>query len=619
MPPPPPPPILPTSQVPTQGQAMPIHLPVQPQLQQQAQIPPRLPLQLPSHQQEQIPPHRQLQPPPQQQAPMHLPKLSPHTQTQVPVHLPPQLPSHQLPLQSNPKKRDTMRERRQQNREEVSGDLPPFLNKNDGSNDLDWHSIVYPEHNRKNIKTEVIQRLDKVEEITTLQLEDIIIPREKLEELEGEISILHRSEFKRLIDDYKIAKNALIPTNLALNNLRPQYREELEKEEHKRNKRKIEDFIALSKQQENLSEEMKTTMRKMDEIRLKSAKNGLKRPVFGNGPSLDVRLIEGIPKVSPGSSMSIQATWNLIVSVGENLELNEDGFKLALLSRLGDEYLKAFQTYSNLPLMEAVKSLVDQFDNPTQPYEFEQQLASFKRRDAESVGNSIQRLKMLIIQANPRALGKELEFLTETIILNKLPDIVTKDILKCVQRRIDEEKESGRKVTIEQIITFLDKEEYYSKRGNSTVQVNYVATGSNRIPIGRNDGRQSTEQIQGPEENLEEERHNDEDCNNENYEDIEEDYEEIEDEQYDFEPQQQSHDRNAQDNVSNNNYSHEYFCYLDPDIENLQMGGYEKRYDQHYGSYIFIPLVPRVIRQEINIRPPPQFSTQYNNFRQRRH
>ena len=342
--------------------------------------------------------------------------------------------------------------------------------------------IFHRNQRKDNPKMNQNQEKEEDEEIEEIH----ILSEAQLEDWEKSTSNIKIKEFRQVRQNYTHTKNSLIATQPQLEMMRPTYDNEMAKPIGARNKNLIGCFDLLQKQVMNLKTELETLQEKLTKIKDKTSpyqNHQIKMPKLGNQDSFKLENINCVPILESGTKLNVTDIWNYICTLGESLKLSEHGFKLALLSRLKDEYCSAWQAYKDLPLFEAVKNLAAHFDNPTRSYEYANQIHTFGRMASESIGNAIQRLKLLIKQTyQDEDMSKlDMELIGRKIIEDKLKSLVSPEVYRRIVKRIDREQEDGRKITIDDLQSIAQIEEGYIRRADfakPSIEINHLGSTS---------------------------------------------------------------------------------------------------------------------------------------------
>ena len=145
--------------------------------------------------------------------------------------------------------------------------------------------------------------------------------------------------------------------------------EEKEKPKDKQYIMHYSHYEILKENKKYLEEEHDKMLAEARAIVQRISANQLSMPRLGNRSTFEVSHFESIPRTGQESGLRISNVWNMVKNVGESLELDEMSFKMAFQSRLSGDHLRVWQDYCHLPLQEAVKSLVDHFDNPSSRFD----------------------------------------------------------------------------------------------------------------------------------------------------------------------------------------------------------------------------------------------------------
>lgn len=141
------------------------------------------------------------------------------------------------------------------------------------------------------------------------------------------------------------------------------------------------------------------------------------------------------------------AVWNSLVQAGENpdaLDLNEEGYKNALLIKLKGEALDYFLTYMNKPLDELIHILGNRFEKYPQRAEWIKHIKTFKKEPTETITQSLERLKFYIHKATLNKSDEEKRFLENTTILTKLKGVVSEEVWKKLMEDKMKAEEQGK-------------------------------------------------------------------------------------------------------------------------------------------------------------------------------
>ena len=165
-------------------------------------------------------------------------------------------------------------------------------------------------------------------------------------------------------------------------------------------------------------------------------------PVFGIVNDVDFSTMSSIKNYDPSDS-SIMELWRRIVSVAKRKNLSEEALKTILFTKLHGKAARSYETYQSRGVIEIVKLLSSEFDQPISKASFLKEIHSFSRGKDECLLNCINRLKNLVYSAYKSKPKSEQDVKWNTVLNDKLRFLVPKEVYTAISKCKQEAENLG--------------------------------------------------------------------------------------------------------------------------------------------------------------------------------
>ena len=244
--------------------------------------------------------------------------------------------------------------------------------------------------------------------------------QQQLDSLQMLTTPLNIPKFKETRDKYELNQNQM---KIFQYNLKGQ--------KHSINKEIKEALKDLAQKQNKLENELQTLAKKSNNIH-----HRLSMPTtFGlmDNPSQEGHMTDydSVPKFIPNSPKfdNFELTWHNLVRAAGN-RLSEEGFKQVLGCKLFGDAAEYFNLYKEKPLDQLITILTNRFGShkPTELYL--QEIEDFKRTTGQSLTQTLEHLKFLVIKAYQNKSYEEQASMMNSIIRRTMPRLVSREVLK---------------------------------------------------------------------------------------------------------------------------------------------------------------------------------------------
>ena len=156
-------------------------------------------------------------------------------------------------------------------------------------------------------------------------------------------------------------------------------------------------------------------------------------PVFGTVNDVDFSTMSSIKNYDPSDS-SIMELWRRIISVAKQKNLSEEALKTILFTKLHGKAARSYETYQSRGVIEIVKLLSSEFDQPISKASILKEIHSFSRGKDECLLNCINRLKNLVYSAYKSKHKTEQDAKWNTVLNDKLRFLVSKEVYTAISK-----------------------------------------------------------------------------------------------------------------------------------------------------------------------------------------
>ena len=306
-------------------------------------------------------------------------------------------------------------------------------------------------------------------EIKFLSLKD-------LENIEENISTLKNSEFQKLKEQYEQA----IATLQVSENQFLISKNALEKAIQENNIEFIRGHKSLRDSIENQKKRLKQLTTKIKDLVSKKSPyfpSEIKMPRLGKKDSFNAEQIKLFPTVGSNEDISIKDLFLVLSEWAENEGLSEKGLKRAIFCRLRGGRAKSWLRYKDLPLKDAILSMINLHDRSESVMKYASQIKSFARQSGEDIQNSVERLLVSINKYLENKTVEEQKILRKEILISKLSGLLSQRGYLELERKMEEKRQIGSELSEKEILSLVYTEHIFDQRSNdqkSYLQINNV-------------------------------------------------------------------------------------------------------------------------------------------------
>ena len=242
----------------------------------------------------------------------------------------------------------------------------------------------------------------------------------QLDQLQETTTPLNRPRFQDLRHKYEMCLNQITIYLIEIEKMKKTHNLPISIQEIK------EAVEQLKKKEETLEQELNILASKHTDLckQLPMPTNfGLK-----NNPSMSD--YESVPKFVPNkNNSSFEITWHNLVSAAGS-SLSEDGYKQILGCKLFGDSASYYNLYKDRPLKQLVTILANRFCSDKSSDQYIQDIENFKRPDGQSLVQTLECLKYLIMQGYRNKPKEEQQNIMKTTIRRLMPKLVSREVLR---------------------------------------------------------------------------------------------------------------------------------------------------------------------------------------------
>ena len=152
---------------------------------------------------------------------------------------------------------------------------------------------------------------------------------------------------------------------------------------------------------------------------------------------------DSVPRFYPSSPNSrFELTWqNLCRAAGS--KLSQDGYKQILGCKLYGDSALYFNLYKDRPLDQLVTILANRFCSDKSSEQYLQEIENYKRPKCQSLNQTIEELKFLILGAYKNKPREEQSAIMESTVRRAMPRLVSKDVLRNIYQEEKKHDNTG--------------------------------------------------------------------------------------------------------------------------------------------------------------------------------